>query len=124
MKWISIPILAAVSLSAYAQEIIVMEKPIAARALSGKVSDSTGAALPDVSITLYKCPVHYPHFEAESSATVSAKTNGTGSFSIKNAAIMKPYCIRFRLDGFNQYVIQVHLVRSAPDLQITLRPAA
>jgi hypothetical protein len=104
--------------------MIVMKDPVEARTLAGIVLDSTNAPLIGVSVSFFQCPSTYPSVQADTKIKALAKTNVKGKFSIQEKRGSKPYCLRFQRDGFNQYVIQVHIVPSASDLRITLVPAA
>jgi hypothetical protein len=124
LKLTAISILLAAASYVSAQEVIVQQEPIEARNLTGIVLDSTNAPLIGVSVTFFQCPSTYPNFQTETNIKALAKTNAKGKFSIQEKRGSKPYCLRFQRNGFNQYVIKVHLVPSASDLRITMVPAA
>lgn len=65
-------------------------------AITGVVTDPTGAVIPGVSVTLQN---------ALTNATYKATTNDIGSYSINNVAPGPGYRITFERDGFSQVVI-------------------
>jgi protocatechuate 3,4-dioxygenase beta subunit len=124
LKLIAISILLAASSCLCAQETIVMQDPVDAHSLVGTVFDSNNKPLIGVSVMFFQCSAAYPSLQPQAEIKALAKTNVKGRFSIQERRSAKPYCLRFKLDGFNQYVVRVHLVPSAPDLRITMVPAA
>jgi len=116
VKWIAVLFLLASSALSHATELVIYEKPVRSRHLSGAVIDPAGSPIPRANVELVACGTGERQYRNPEILT-SVVADANGKFLIRSRSYPKPYCLRFSALGFNQLWIRVHLSKLAGPLR-------
>jgi hypothetical protein len=119
VNWLASGLVGGAMMLGQGSQLIVLQKPVAAKSLAGVVVDSTGSPISGAEVQLISCS----DFGKVPSANLSTvKADDNGAFRLQPKAQDKLYCLQFVSLGFDLLQIRVKLSPHAGALRPKLTP--